>query len=307
MNVLASKAPPLRAVSPSSSVARDEAALKEVQRLYVRCTIDFALDALAPLVVSLKGDVTSATLLMAVAQATQTPDGSPLDRRISILAAAGSLGVPYETARRHAGDLVARGFADRSRDGLVLTPAAAALRAAQAEAGRQRLRRLLADLRALGAEAAEPKVLVTAERDPKRLAELGFGVEAFLLRVLEAGVPVYGSQVAGLVFCALMLANSQRIQRDPDLAWRYSGADTPPPDGERRPATVREVAARLGMPHENVRRRIQAMTEAGKVERVRGGRLASQVFMQSPEMLESGLLVTQRFLQLMDGLHRLDA
>ncbi|HQP18951.1 MAG TPA: hypothetical protein PLG07_01395, partial [Phenylobacterium sp.] len=98
--------------------------------------------------------------------------------------------------------------------------------------------------------------------------------------------------------------NADPIVRDPEIAWRYSSADTPPPDTLRRPVTIAELSQRLSIPRETMRRRVTRMLELDRCESVRGGYLSSMTYMQSEALLSAGVKINQRFGQLVQSLRQ---
>jgi len=51
-----------------------------------------------------------------------------------------------------------------------------------------------------------------------------------------------------------------------------------------------------------VRRRVLGLIERGYARRMTGGYMVSMEVLQSPRMLESGLMINQRFVQMTQGL-----
>ena len=107
------------------------------------------------------------------------------------------------------------------------------------------------------------------------------------------------------IIATLILANAELLTLDPELAWTYSGAATPPPDHLRTPATITSLAASLGLTHETLRRRIRHYCALGWVKRATGGYLMTLDRMQAPEVLAAGLMIVQRFLQLVQSVRLL--
>jgi DNA-binding transcriptional regulator YhcF (GntR family) len=68
----------------------------------------------------------------------------------------------------------------------------------------------------------------------------------------------------------------------------YSELEDVPPDHERRPLTVRQVADSLGLPYETVRRRFVEMLDRGVAKRVgREGFIVPQEVFAKPEFMHS--------------------
>lgn len=281
---------------------------RRTSRLVFRCVSRFLIDEAAKLIAVHDRDFVRAMIFLAVRQASRTGQET---RSVSVRAIAQSLSLPYETTRRKILELEERGFILRvSAQGVAAAPQVMDSPQVR-EAGHATALAViatLAELRRLGVDlvASAPSPPNAAHpSDPSRLdLEAGQLTEDFILRVLEAGVAPHGSMLDGLVYTAMMLANADPINRDPELAWRYPSADTPPPDTARRPVTIAELSQWLSIPRETMRRRVTRMLELGRCESVRGGYLSSMVFMQSPSMLNAGVTINQRFGQLIQGLRQ---
>lgn len=291
--------------------------LRRQQRLIFRCVVELLLDLVSRKIRQQEGDFTRAVVYMAAIQASRPsgrPAGTPdVPRTFSVRAIAQSLSLPYETTRRKIAELEAAGLAKRvgSRGYMVAPPAFEDDGGrADREATWRALKKLIVDLRALDFDfnAFASGSALAGVRDLAN-ADLVEAVAAlandFILRVLESGVTPHGSMLDSAIISTLILTNAELLTHDPELAWRYSGAATPPPDHLRRPATIIEMATRLGLTHETVRRRIRSYRERHWVKRVTGGYLYDIERMQQPEVLESGAMVSQRFLQLLQSLRQL--
>jgi DNA-binding Lrp family transcriptional regulator len=291
--------------------------LRRQQRLIFRCVMAFLLDLASQMNRRHGGDFVQASVFLAVTQATRpvaSGEGGALTvRGISVRAIAQSLLLPYESTRRKIGELEAAGLIQRVSDGgIVVAPGA--LRGetarADAEANWASLRRLIADLRDLrfdfNAFSEVSALPLRLDAEATDLVGIIAGPCAdFVLRVLEMAAPVHGSLLDALVCTAIMTANADLLTHDAELAWKYGGAETPPPDELRRPVTIAALARRLNLPHESVRRRVNHFVALGWVKRVTGGYLYRIDRMQHAEVLDSGLVTSQRFLQLLQTLRQL--
>lgn len=292
-------------------------ALRRQQRLILRCVTAFLLDIVGRQIRRHGGDFTRAVVYMAAIQASRPlaadSGGDQPGRTFSVRAIAQSMGLAYETTRRNVAELEAAGLARRAdHRGYAVAPAAFEGEAyrADCEATWRALRRLIIDLRGLGfdfSQFAGGSSLASARQLAH--ADLVDGVSVlvndFLLRVLEAGAEPHGSMLDASIFSTMMLANAELLTNDPQLAWAYAGAATPPPDNLRRPTTITGVAQALGLTHETVRRRIRHYQERGWVKRVTGGYLITVERLQDPAILRTGLLISQCFLQLVQSIRRL--
>ena len=278
----------------------DPEARRGLQRLVFRCASDFLLDELGLLTGRHDGDVIRAVTWLALVQASGDPG-----RGVSVRALARSLSLPFETVRRKVRDLEAAGLCHVAPDG---RPLAAPLHetAARAEAARvcDGFNLLLGNLTALGVTPAVfhggPLPPPAADQAKAQLAAHRL-IHNYFLRTLEAGVGPHGTMFNALVFVAAMSANAERITYDPTLARRYASADTPPPDSLRRAAKPREIAERLNLPYEVVRRRLVEFLERGWVVRSGSGYLCAVERMQDPALLAGAYLIVQRLGQLVQA------
>lgn len=69
--------------------------------------------------------------------------------------------------------------------------------------------------------------------------------------------------VDALLFGAVVVANLEPLNRDPELAHAYATLDDASPDELRRPVSINAVAQSLRLPFETARRRIARMAETG--------------------------------------------
>ena len=240
---------------------------------------------------------------------------------ISIIALSRSLAQPYETTRRHAAVLIARGFAERpSRDGLVLGGSVISSPDIQAE--RTLLWRnfssLIDDLADLGFNFGASHPVATAEASEAYphppIATLGLEpgpadhrMLDFVLKLFVLAGEMHGNNVERAVLYYLVMAgNAAHLNQDSALAWAFGRSETPPPDALRRPVKLGIHADPLGLSKETVRRYALRMVEAGQIRHVPGeGYVALNSWMQSEAMLRSGVNVNIAFHRLIADLKRL--
>ncbi len=105
----------------------------------------------------------------------------------------------------------------------------------------------------------------------------------YILRWVEIANEVHGSDLLyALVFTTLWAGNCSHIR-----GVVYAEVDEIPPDHERRPLTVRQVADSLALPYETVRRRFVEMLEKGMAQRVgREGFIVPQSALARPEVVQ---------------------
>ncbi|HYE46539.1 MAG TPA: hypothetical protein VEA44_12295 [Caulobacter sp.] len=273
---------------------------RALQRLIFRCASDYMLDEAGVLAARHEGDFVRAITWLAM---LQVGDGE--QRPISVRALSRSLNLPFETTRRKVRELEASGHCQLASGhrpmAMRLDPEAARADAARCIEGYQRLMAAMETL-GMGPEVflAGPPPPPAADQAAAQMAAHRL-IQGFLLRTLEAGTHPHGSMVNALIFVGLMSANAAAITNDPLLARRYAGADTPPPDSLRPPARPRQIAERLCLPYEIVRRRLLHFVERGWVEKVGGGYRCRVERMQEPALLAAGLAICQRFAQLVQA------
>ncbi|WP_304177274.1 hypothetical protein [Phenylobacterium aquaticum] len=279
-------------------------AKRRTQRLVYRCISELLIDEAGRLVAAHERDFIRAIIHLAVAQASR--GGSDEGQRaISVRAIAQSLGLPYETTRRKVLELEEQGYCRRVSAQRVAATDLSIYEAGRGPTALETVVAAIADLKTLGfsldqimpaAGAREPSSTPPGEGTVRNL------LDDFILRILESGVGAHGSMLDAVVFVALMNANAEPITHDPTMAWRYSGAETPPPDSLRRPATIAELAQRLSIPRETMRRRISHLIKLDRCMAVPGGYMTRVEFMQAPAVLEGGASVVHHFGQLLGHL-----
>jgi hypothetical protein len=86
----------------------------------------------------------------------------------------------------------------------------------------------------------------------------------YILRWVEIANEAHGVDIVySLVFTTLWAGNVSHLR-----GRVYSEINDIPPDDERRPITIRQVADSLGLPYETVRRRVVEMIGRGVVKKV---------------------------------------
>lgn len=137
------------------------------------------------------------------------------------------------------------------------------------------------------AAAAVGRSDVSEEDAPKvrdRLA-LRFSTE-YILRSIDLMTGVMnGDLVKGLIFLAVVQANTQHIVSDDALSQTYSEADSPPPDEKRRPVSVHALSVSLGIPYETTRRYVNKLLADGYCQRARRGLVVPAEVLTRPEMI----------------------
>jgi DNA-binding IclR family transcriptional regulator len=89
-----------------------------------------------------------------------------------------------------------------------------------------------------------------------------------------------------LLVMAINQANIAPLTRDPEARKRYGALEAPAQDHERRPVSVRAVAASMRLPYETARRNIRNLEERGACVTSEAGVLVPAGFMLSPAYFE---------------------
>ncbi|MBI1199353.1 MAG: hypothetical protein GC203_15945 [Phenylobacterium sp.] len=243
-------------------------ALREQRTMLARLSYSFLLDeiggglaGLAPL---------DALLVLAINQANIIPltrdpsararygqlDAPALDherRPVSINAIAGSLDLPFETARRRIRRLAADGVCALSSEG-VIVPASFLVSPGYLEsvmAGHDRMRRFYLDLRTRGLLDPLPAPNYDLEGSVPVRAAVRL-LSDYLLRSTEGLMRETGNVISMMILTALLAGSLQDR------------------DGGRLPS-MRALVQRLKLPPETIRRHVTQLTEAGLCERGRSG------------------------------------
>ncbi|WP_421739549.1 hypothetical protein [Caulobacter sp.] len=106
----------------------------------------------------------------------------------------------------------------------------------------------------------------------------------YILRWVEIANETHGVDIVySLVFTTLWAGNVSHLR-----GRTYAELDDVPPDEERRPITIRQVADSLGLPYETVRRRVVEMLKRGMARKVgREGFIVPGEALSRPEMVNS--------------------
>ncbi len=282
------------------------------QRLVFRAVSDFLMRFAGRVNQRHSRDVVRAMLWLAFNQASRgTPSFASLtrpSRPVSIRAISRSMDIPYETTRRKLLELEAEGLCRRTADnsmvlatGYLTSPE----RRTHASEDCGLVRDLVGRLRAIDFDpvpygAGSPP----DSRGPEDQLELVavMIMEDFILRACEAGVGVHGSLLNSLVFLTVLTLNAAPITFDLENAWRYAGADTPPPEQMRRPVPLSSIAQAISLPSETVRRRLVDFQAKGWVEHRPDGYLLNLDRLQAPEVLASGAAISLLFVQMATAL-----
>jgi len=107
----------------------------------------------------------------------------------------------------------------------------------------------------------------------------------YILRWVEIANEVHGADIIySLVFTTLWAGNVSHLRGKE----AYAEVEDLPPDEERRPITIRQVADSLGLPYETVRRRVVEMLDRGMARKVgREGFIVPVEALGRPELIHS--------------------
>lgn len=268
-------------------------------RLAMRAANRFLLDAV---VFAAAGrDVMDNLILLAIVQANVAPimadpelqlryaaaDSPPpndLRRPISINAIAASLRLPFETVRRRVVHLAERGECEITARGIVVpdnkvvAPAHVAVLRTNYEAVGELYRRLRTN-GCLPAPAVLPPPPASAPL--RAVARLSSDL---VLRLIDRVIMATGSLTGGLTLLAVFDLNT-RVLPDRERGDERPGPDGFVPDAMRRPASVRAVSERLGLPYEQTRRRLSTLAAERRCTRVDDGYMLTSADLARAEMM----------------------
>ena len=127
----------------------------------------------------------------------------------------------------------------------------------------------------------------------------------YMLRSIDLMTNVVGGDlVKGLIFIAVVQANTQHIIADDQIAQAYSEADDRVPDDTRRPVSVHALSVSLGIPYETTRRYVNKLLDEGYCVRVRRGLVVPAEVLAREEMMVGLKRNFANLQRLMNGLRR---
>lgn len=255
-------------------------------RVAARLAVGFALDLVK--VSGFGRDVVDGVLLVAISQAnvaliTRDPDlqrtyatldqppPDDLRRPVSVNAIAGSLRLPFETTRRRVAALVKTGVLQATPRGVILplVPLNSTFYRMAAGANYALMRALYFRLRKIGLlnDLVRPNAPpFDPEHPPIRLV-VRLSAD-YILRLVDSLSQHIGDLVSGLILLDVFQANTEHLADteggDDGAEWTEGGFVS---DADRRPVSVADIARRLGIPHETVRRRLLRLVADDRSER----------------------------------------
>jgi DNA-binding transcriptional regulator YhcF (GntR family) len=233
-------------------------------------------------------------------------------RPISVHALAQALAASPETTRRRVAALIADGACVKVDGRGVIVPVRH-LTTAQIRAHRLEvltgfdemigaLGRIGFDFSALVRPRARTAAATPRGREPAPVLLVSRIINGYCLKVILDSIPLHGDFITAVLFVLIMADNTRHITHDPELAWRYAGANDAPPDELRSPVSVRQIATKLGMPYSTVQRQLVKMAEKGFCQRRDGGYIIHNASMNRPEILANGLRMHLWFLAMLGEL-----
>ena len=297
-----------------------EAAL--VQRVTTRAMLEHLLKIFREMSRITNGDWPRAFVFLSIEAANwehvarqrgQTHSGaSDTDRArpVSRLGLSESLRLPRESVRRVVAELIELGLCEADDAGVVVSSSSFA--EARLKRGRQHIYRSLlqtiTELEKLGLRARCPtgQVLrqgalreIIAKRDPASVYRTALYYASMICANEKDNYPSF---FTAMLFNTIMVLNVRHITFDISKARQYGGAAAPPPDTERLPARLTEVAAMMGISAESCRRHLVVLENAGLCVRSDGGVIIPTSALQRPELLASGRRVHLWTMQLISCL-----
>ncbi|WP_411286659.1 hypothetical protein [Phenylobacterium sp.] len=260
-------------------------------------------------------DATDGLLLLAITQANLAPlirdpvlqrtyatvDQPPPDesrRPVSMNALSNSLGIPFETVRRRVASLAKDGVVEVTSRGVYLPQATVSspFYRLALEVTYRLVGSLYHRLRDLGLLANLPEPAAGAQpfdAPPVRLvARLA---TAYLLRLAEPLKQHIGDMVTGLILMDIIGANTESLS-DRERGTEEAGEAGFVTNDHRKPIKVAEIALRLSMPQETVRRHVNRLVRDEQCVRVDEGYivpakvLARGPFVEFMQLSQSHLL-----------------
>ena len=119
----------------------------------------------------------------------------------------------------------------------------------------------------------------------------------FVVELAAAGIAGLKPLDSVLVM-AINQANIAPLTHDPAARSRYGALDAPAPDAERRPVSVRAVAASMRLPYETARRHVLRLAARGVCAISDEGAVVTEAFMRSEAYLEAARVGHERLFAL---------
>lgn len=207
--------------------------------------------------------------------------GSAVDG-ISVSAIAASFDQPFETARRHANELIEQGFC--VRQGLRIC-----IRRQQFDTPPFKqylielhdvMVRFVQQLRDAGVTLPGTREARIYDRNATTAAALDLTLAAY-----EYGAPFFSSWLEMHVMSAVVCGNARPLTVDPDLSRRYTHHETVPPDDLLHPVSARAIARVLNISEATARRQVRIALDRGLVARKCDGVIRTKKALETPSLI----------------------
>jgi DNA-binding Lrp family transcriptional regulator len=222
-----------------------------------------------------------------------SPPPDEVRRPTSISSIADALGLPFETTRRHVSRLIEEGASVRVGGGVIVPTAFVLSLGPVNVANVGYVRKFVRDLGAIGVVAGEEPPAGRGADDVVEAAAVARVVSrlssAYVLRVVQLLVQVFGDIRPALVAQTIFTANKAHLDARHGEGWRYAGVDEPPPDDLSRPVSVARVAQALGLPYETARAQVRRLIADEVCVRVGDGLIVPQAAMERPAAVRAML------------------
>ncbi|MCR5879147.1 helix-turn-helix domain-containing protein [Phenylobacterium sp. J367] len=207
--------------------------------------------------------------------AADAPPSDAQRRPVSMNALATSLRLPFESVRRRIHNLSAAGLCQVSAEGVVVPTAilASPEYLTLAFAGYERIRAFHRELVSLGALRDLPPPTVDLGDGMALVRAVARLVTDYVLRAVDGAQTAFGDVITCLVLLEVFRGNTEHLGRGAEPEDQL-GADGALDDRHRRPVKAAQLARRLGLPAETVRRYAAAMVERGSLVRTPAGLVA---------------------------------
>lgn len=145
-----------------------------------------------------------------------------------------------------------------------------------------------------------------SEESPKVRDRLAMRVSTeYVLRSIDLMTGLVGGDlVKGLIFVAVVQANTQHILSDEAMSQAYSEAADVVPDENRRPVSVHALSVSLGIPYETTRRYVNKLLAEGLCQRAHRGLVVPGAVLAREEMVTALKKNFANLQRLMAGLRR---
>jgi hypothetical protein len=292
---------------------------RAIQRVTTRATLELILCIFSELAKLTNGDWLRAYVLLSIEAANWEhivrrrgrpcfDEAGALGRPVSRLALSESLKLPRETVRRIVAELVDLGLCRLAQGGVLVEDSDNADRRLSypRAAIHRSVLKLIRGLETLG--------IVGRQDRPVRAGRLADRVESQDPRIVYYSALYYASLICAhekenypsfqcaILFNAITVLNVRHLVFDASKSLQFSGADTPPPDSERVPVKIVDIAALVGVSAESCRRHLVVLEQAGLCVRSEARVVVPAAALQRPELVESGRRVHHWTMQMLADL-----